>query len=52
MQEYAADLQRHCVSGQVPGIHVVNKRVQNGGGVPVYGPRTDWIDWVNVHMSA
>jgi len=52
LQEYAADLQRHCVIAQVPGIHVVNKRVQNGGVVPVYGPRTDWIDWVNVHMSA
>ena len=52
LQEYASELQRHCVIAQVPGIHVINKRVQNGSVVPVYGPRTNWIDWVNVHMSA
>ena len=52
LQEYASELQRHCVIAQVPGIHVVNKRVQMGDVVPVYGARTEWIDWVNVHMSA
>ena len=52
LQEYAADLQRHCVIAQVPGIHVISKQVQNGTVVPVYGPRTSWIDWVNVYVSA
>ena len=52
LQEYASELQRHCVIAQVPGIHVVNNRVQMGDVVPVYGARTEWIDWVNVYMSA
>lgn len=52
LQEYAAELQRHCVIAQVPGIHIVNNKVQNGDVVPVYGVRTSWIDWVNVYMSA
>lgn len=52
LQEFLGEFQRHCLRGQLPGIHIVNKKVQAGKVVPVYGPRTDWIDWVNVYMSA
>ena len=52
LQEFLAEFQRHGVISQLPGIHIVNNAVKSGNVVPVYGPRTDWIDWVNVYVES